>query len=142
MTSRFKNKIIPRIFKWEGTVFEYDPDDRGGATKFGIDQRSHLNTDIKNLTEEQATEIYWREWVKYGCEHLSAPMDWVFFNACVNCGNGRASTFLKECNLNPSKFLDAQELFYRRLAEARPSSRKYLKGWLARTEDLRKVALA
>ena len=69
-------------------MFEDDPDDRGGATKFGIDQRSHLNTDIKNLTAEQATEIYWSEWVKYGCEHLSPPIDWVFFNACVNCGNG------------------------------------------------------
>jgi lysozyme family protein len=141
MTSRFYNKIIPWIFKWEGTVFENDPDDPGGATKFGIDQRSHLTVDIKNLTENEATEIYWKEWIDCGCDHLSPPLDWVYFNACVNCGKGRASTFLKQCNLNASKFLDSQELFYRRLAEARPSSMKYLKGWLARTEDLHKVAL-
>jgi lysozyme family protein len=139
MTDRFKNQIIPWLFSWEGTTYENDPDDNGGATKFGIDQRSHPDVDIKNLTAEHATEIYWNEWVKDGCEYLPQPLDWIFFNASVNCGRGRAAKLMNESRRDPRKFLDAQDDFYRRLADSKPSSRKYLKGWLARTEDLRKV---
>jgi len=53
MTARFKDEIIPWLFKWEGTYYEDDKDDPGGATKFGIDQRSHPHVDIRNLTAEQ-----------------------------------------------------------------------------------------
>lgn len=35
-------------------------------------------------------------------------------------------------------FLDEQDAFYRRLAASRVKSRKYLKGWLNRTADLRR----
>jgi lysozyme family protein len=142
MNNRFKNKVIPFIFKWEGTTYENDKDDPGGATRFGIDQRSHPNTDIKNLTAEKAMEIYWNEyWIKCACDDFDWPMSFIFFNCCVNCGIGRANKILKLTGKNPKKFLDEQEDFYRRLAEARPASKKYLKGWLARTEDLRKITV-
>jgi len=140
MTERFKKIVIPFIFKWEGTKFENDPDDNGGATKFGIDQHSHPNTDIKNLTAEKAMEIYWNEyWIKCSCDDFDWPFSFIFFNCCVNCGIGRANKILKLMGKNPKKFLDEQEAFYRRLAEARPTSKKYLKGWLARTKDLSKA---
>jgi len=139
MTDRFKNKIIPWLFKWEGTTYENDPDDAGGATKFGIDQRSHPSVNIKDLTAEQATDIYWSEYVKYACDHLSPPLDWVFFNCCVNCGIGRAQKIFNQSGRDASKFLSLQDSFYESLAEAKPITKKYLKGWLARTEDLRKV---
>jgi hypothetical protein len=57
----------------------------------------------------------------------------------VNCGVGRATKIKAQSGINGSKFLDIQNMFYRELAHRRPSSMKYLKGWLARTEDLRKV---
>ena len=139
MTDRFKNQIIPWIFRWEGTAFEDDKDDPGGATRYGIDARSHPGVDIKNLTASHAAEIYWSEWIKDACDHLPEPLDWVFFNCAVNCGMGRAAKLLRESNRNAGKFLDLQEEFYKSLAASRPSSQKYLKGWLARTEDLRRV---
>jgi hypothetical protein len=37
-----------------------------------------------------------------------------------------------------SVFLDGQEAFYRRLVERRPRLKKFLKGWLNRTGDLRR----
>jgi len=141
MTDRFKNIIIPWILKWEGTKYENDPDDPGGATKYGIDQRSHPNTNIKNLTASDATDIYWSEWIKDGCEHITPPLDWVFFNACVNCGMSRAQEWIRGSGRDASKFLDLQEDFYEELARKKPTSRKFLKGWLARTEDLRQAAL-
>ena len=139
MTERFKTKIIPWLFKWEGTSYENDPDDPGGETRYGIDKRSHPSVNIRDLTTDQAADIYWSEYVKYACDHLSPPFDWVFFNACVNCGVGRAQKILKESGKDSSKFLSLQDSFYESLAASKPSSKKYLKGWLARTEDLRKV---
>lgn len=38
-----------------------DPQDPGGETKWGISKRSYPNLDIKNLTRDQAKEIYLRD---------------------------------------------------------------------------------
>ena len=139
MTAYFRNKVIPFLWEWEGTVFENDPDDPGGATKFGIDQRSHPNVDIKNLTAEEATNLYWQEWVKDGCEHLPTPLDWLFFDAAVNCGLGRAQKFLTASARDPKKFQQERSDFYTRLVEQKPRLAKFKKGWLARVNDLSKV---
>jgi len=139
MTARFQKEIIPWIFKWEGTTYENDADDPGGATKFGIDQRSHPHVDIRNLTDESAAGIYWTEYCNLHCDEYAPQFDWIFFNCCVNCGVGRATKIKSQSGLNGSKFLQIQDLFYKSLAESRPSSKKYLKGWLARTDDLRKA---
>jgi lysozyme family protein len=37
-------------------IAERDPDDPGGLTKFGIDQRSHPTVDINALRLEQAKQ--------------------------------------------------------------------------------------
>jgi lysozyme family protein len=140
MTTRFLKLIIPWLFKWEGTKYEDDPDDPGGETRYGIDKRSHPDEDIKNLTADRATQIYWDEyWVKHRCDHMNQPMDWVLFNACVNCGWKRASKLLVESQAVPTRFLRAQADFYRRLVAIKPVARKYLKGWLARLNDLAKA---
>ena len=139
MTRRFLD-FMPFIFRWEGG-YDNDPDDPGGETKFGIDKRSHPEVDIRNLTREEATEIYWRcYWVRHGCEWFAKPLGEVFFNACVNCGPGRARALLRAAPAPPTAllFLDAQDAFYRRLAQARPGLAKFLKGWLNRTADLRR----
>jgi len=140
MTARFKNVIIPWLFKWEGTTYENDPDDNGGATKYGVDQRSHPSVDIKNLTADEATDIYWSEWIKDGCEHLDPPLDWLFFDAAVNCGVGRAQQFLTASARNPQKFQQERSDFYVRLANQKVTLSKYLKGWIARVNDLSKSA--
>jgi lysozyme family protein len=145
MTEQFKKVIIPWIFKWEGTTYENDPDDPGNdgtkyrGTKYGIDARSHPKVDIRNLTAEQAMEIYWNKyWLKFKCNEIKWPMSFVWFNCCVNCGLQRAKEIFKIAGNNPKKFLDEQKAFYVRLAKARPTSQKFLKGWLNRTNDLSK----
>lgn len=130
--------MIPWLFKWEGTTYENDPDDPGGATKFGIDQRSHPRENIRSLTDDRAKEIYWTEyWQKYHCESYPYPYGEVIFNACVNCGFGRVQKIFRAGGSTPPKFLNEQDAFYNRLANARTASHKYLKGWLNRTRDLR-----
>ena len=41
-----------------------DPDDRGGETKFGISKRSYPHLDIRNLSLEQAKQIYYEDFWK------------------------------------------------------------------------------
>jgi len=128
--------FMPFILTWEGEVFENDPDDPGGATKFGIDQRSHPGIDIRNLTKAGATEIYWHEWLEAGCADMPSPMAEVFFNCAVNMGLGRAKEFYATAKTAES-FLTLQEAKYRSIA-SHGSMGKFLKGWLNRTNALRK----
>lgn len=139
MTALFRNKVIPFLWEWEGTTYENDPDDPCGATKYGIDQRSHKDVDIKNLTEDQAIEIYWSEWLRCGCDHLPYPLNWVFFDTAVNLGVGRASEFLKESNGDVNKFLDLRIDKYRQIGRDRPRSQKFVNGWVNRAAALRKA---
>jgi len=144
------DKFMPFIFKWEcvrdrkgNVIAENDPDDPGGLTKYGIDQRSHPNTDIRNLTERQARTIYLTEyWERNKIDSMPEPLGEAYFNACVNCGAGRARKLLAQSGNSASGFIRAHEDFYRRLADSRPSLRKFLKGWLNRTTDLKKFIKA
>ena len=140
MTKRFLD-FIPFIFKWEGG-YGNDPDDPGGETNFGIDKRSHPGVDIRRLTRNGAVEIYWRDyWSRNKCEEMASPIADVFFNCCVNCGPARARKLLA-CSADATAFLDNQDAWYRKLAQARPALHKFLHGWLNRTSDLRQTMCA
>jgi len=54
---------VPHVLKREGGYVD-DPTDRGGETKYGISKRSYPQLDIKNLTLEQALEIYRKDYWK------------------------------------------------------------------------------
>lgn len=159
--ARFQN-WFNWLLKWEGTVFENDPDDPGGATKFGIDQRSHPKEDIRNLTRERAAEIYWTEyWTKCRAHEMPAKLGEVVANIAVNAGHGRASKWLQTivgtlpdgiigkatleavARWNPDQLakalLDRTEEHYRSIAKGRLA--KFLKGWLNRNNDLRALIL-
>ena len=59
MEERF-NRMIEVILRHEGGYVD-DPDDLGGETKYGITKRRYPDLDIANLTIEDATEIYYRD---------------------------------------------------------------------------------
>ena len=142
--SRF-DEMMPWIFKWEcvrnragQVIAENDPSDPGGATKYGVDQRSHPSVNIYALTESQALDIYKREyWDRNKIDSMPAKLGEAYFNCCVNCGAGRAKKILAQSR-DVSSFILAQEGFYHRLAASNPKLKKFLKGWLNRTQDLRK----
>jgi len=154
MTERFEN-FIPFTLEHEGGAYENDPDDPGGSTKWGIDIASHpflSIVDLKNLTQDEATQIYFdstykgklvchesqrTDWQKVGAEELPSKLGESHFDACVNCGRKRANKFLDESGGDVAKYNHERDAFYYRLAEARPRMRKFLKGWLNRTRDLR-----
>jgi len=92
-------KAFMFILKWEGGYVN-DSDDPGGETKYGISKRQYPNLDIKNLTIEDAKEIYWKDyWLKGQCEKIksfSFRLAFIHFNYCVNVGIKRASKFLQQ----------------------------------------------
>ncbi len=150
MTPEFLKVTKEFIFTWECVykkghygdldyvTWEDEDGDPGGVTKYGIDKRSHPKEDVKNLTLERALEIYWKEyWLANKCDKLPAKLAEVHFNACVNCGPGRAKQFLA-VNNNALGYLESHEAFYHRLVAQKSSFKKFLKGWLNRTAALRK----
>jgi len=50
-------KAFETVIGHEGG-YVFDPDDKGGETKFGISKRSYPNVDIKSLSLVDAREIY------------------------------------------------------------------------------------
>ena len=92
------NKCVEFVLAREGG-YSNDPNDSGGETNFGISKRWHKTLDIKNLTKEQAIEIYKKEyWIPCGAELLDNKMGLAVFDTAVNCGIVNARKFLKEYN--------------------------------------------
>jgi lysozyme family protein len=74
-----------------------DKNDPGKETKFGISKKSYPNLDIKNLTIEQAKEIYKRDyWDKAHCDDFMFPWNIIMFDSAVHHGVGRAKILIKE----------------------------------------------
>lgn len=65
-----------------------DPRDPGGETKYGISKRSYPRTDIKNLTLDQAKEIYKRDfWDAMKADYIpDGAIRLDIFDMAVNSG--------------------------------------------------------
>lgn len=145
-TPRF-DAFIPWIHEWEdvtdrhgNVITEHDPDDPGGATKYGIDKSSHPNVNVEKLTREQADQLYFsypgQGWQPLGCEDMAPKLGEAYFNAVTNAGKGRADKLLTESGGDPKKFILAQGGFYRRLVINNPRLKKYYGGWINRLNSL------
>jgi lysozyme family protein len=77
--------------------FSNDKNDPGGATKFGISQRSYPNVDIKNLTIDQAKAILRADYWDAVCgDELPDPLSHLVFDAAVNQGVHVAKCLMQE----------------------------------------------
>lgn len=122
------------IFKWEGGYVN-DPDDPGGETKWGISKRSYPGVDIKNLTKDQAKEIYRRDyWDKADLERYPQDKAIVLMNVAVNMGVGRVAKFAEKDDYRAA--IAAILAYYDSLIAKNPKLAKYRKGWVNRTNDL------
>jgi lysozyme family protein len=80
-----------------------DPRDPGGETKYGISKRSYPNVDIKNLTIEQAKEIYLKDfWDKCKCSQIRGELRLTLFDMAVNQGTNTAIKCMQSAvNVSP-----------------------------------------
>lgn len=87
---------IEIILKFEGGYVN-DPQDPGGETKYGISKRAYPNLDIKNLTMDEAKDVYFvNYWKKMHCDKLSDGINLAVFDCSVNQGTSRATLFLQK----------------------------------------------
>ncbi|HTD21840.1 MAG TPA: glycosyl hydrolase 108 family protein [Terriglobales bacterium] len=138
-----------------------DPTDPGSETKYGISKRSYPKLNIKNLTVEQAAQIYERDfWEKiHGGKIQDQALANKLFDLAVNMGVGRAIRLLQEASglcglpLKEDGVMGTQTLtvinmcnsgalllefkalassYYRELAHVHPALQRFLGGWLKR----------
>jgi len=170
MTKRFL-KAVKYTFEHEGG-YNHIKEDRGGATNFGMsfnllkllkldvnkDGVVDIN-DIKELTMEQAEDIYYNNFWRPAYEVFHEKVGIKVFDVAVNAGHKRAHILLQRA-LNKlgervvedgmlgretigtvSKYTEAQVLekycevqadFYNDIVKRNPSQRKFINGWLNR----------
>jgi len=143
----------------EGGLY-FNENDPGKLTNMGITQRDYPLLDIKNLTREQADEIFWQDyWLKSSAYLIPYPAYISFFDSVVNTGRKQANKFLQRVvgatadgivgpytrSLLSKKdpvdvaygIIDQRQTFYNNLAENRPKLAVFLKGWTNRNNNLR-----
>lgn len=156
-----------QILVYEGSKYTNDPDDPGGATKWGItlgDYRLHSNPhgqpqDIMNLSREEAIRIYKKHyWDAVSGDQLPFYMAFEVFDFGVNSGIGRSVPFAgniigasntrkvdadfvaKAVAFDTDSFID--QYHEAKLAAYRTfkSSWKYLPGWTSRANQTKALA--
>ena len=111
------DEIIEVVLEHEGGYVD-DPDDRGGATNWGVTQAVYENfvgykcdkEEIKNMDEETAKEIYHEKfWKPSRADKLPAEVRETYFDMVVNHGQGGAVKILQQaCNnkRKPDNYID------------------------------------
>ena len=99
--------IIQVVLKHEGGYVD-DPDDRGGATNWGVTQAVYEDyvgykcdkDEIKNMNQEVAEEIYFEKyWKPSKAQKLPEEIRQTYFDMVVNHGQGGAVKILQQaCN--------------------------------------------
>lgn len=152
-------KCIKVILRNEGGYVNH-PSDPGGETNFGICKRNYPDLDIKNLTEDQAIGIYfkdyWQRMNLHGIRSESAVLE--LFDMGVNAGLRTAVKLAQKLigafadgiiglettekiNLFPADFTELykanRKMYYIALARRKPELEVFLKGWLNRVDNCR-----
>ena len=153
------NEIIEKVLEHEGGYVN-DPKDLGGETKYGITKRFYPDIDIKNLTIEQAKDIYKSDyWDKNKVESLPQNLWHIYFDMCVNMGKRTAVKVLQRAAVNKGRDIEVDgglgpmtigalkgvELdrvrafrvkYYVDLITARPEQEKFYLGWFRRATEV------
>jgi len=147
---------ITKVIGREGGYVN-DPDDPGGETKYGISKKAYPKVDIKNLTMDDAVEIYKDDyWLPAKIERLPDKLQGQYFDMVVNQGIAKSAKILQRaCNgknkskiqvdgkvgpktikatakLEPERLRAYRLMEYARLALTRPELEKYYYGWVRR----------
>ncbi|AYA40564.1 N-acetylmuramidase [Xenorhabdus nematophila] len=140
-----------------------DPHDRGGETQYGISQRSYPRLDIRALTQDDATAIYYRDfWLTAGCERVPAGISLVLFDSAVQHGVVSAIRLLQRAvAVRDDGILGTQTLaaiavtvpddllhrlinqrarYYAQIIARNPLQQRFLHGWFNRLDSLVQAA--
>lgn len=155
--SPIKDQIIPI----EGG-YVFNKNDPGGETKYGISKRSYPHLDIKNLTLDEAGDIYKRDFWdvikldQFNDQSIAENIFWFGVHAgpitSIKCLQkalnkigqpvisdgiiGKETLNSVNSVINPIFKLDALKLeqiqYYVKIVNSKPSSKEFLLGWINR----------
>ena len=152
------DRALDLTLRFEGGYANH-PDDPGGETKYGISKRAYPHLDIRNLTREQAAEIYRRDyWRAARCDELPEQVAIAHFDCAVNCGVETAARILQRAAnvkddgeigpvtlaavraADPARLVERMLLerlaYYSDIALRRSQLRTFLLSWVSRTVTL------
>lgn len=135
--SNVRDATINFILDAEGS--DYVPDDAGaGEAKFGIVAKFNPGVDVKNLTKQQAAQIYREKyWSAVDGDNLPPAIAAVMADTAVNMGAGKAKQLLQQSGGDITKFLDLRRDHYRKLIADNPAKYgQFEKGWMNRVDRL------
>jgi lysozyme family protein len=95
--ANFGEAIVKTLAKEGGSRFTNVSSDKGGATKYGISQAAYPTLDIPNLTEQQARDIYKRDyWDRVRGDDIKSDLIAEnIFDTAVNMGVRTASRLVQ-----------------------------------------------
>ena len=135
------DRVIKLIERVEGGWSNH-PDDRGGATKYGITAAtaSRHGLNVSTLTREQAREIYRKDyWIPSGASSAQWPLNLAIMNSYVNSGRKwqiTGSTPLEQA----INYINQQNNYYHQIISNNPSQRVFANGWFRRTKFMVEAA--
>lgn len=120
-------QAVALVLKHEGGYTPGLPDDPGGETNFGIAKKFHPDVDIKNLTVEQAKEIYEREYWRFdGVENQQEA------NCLLDCSASQGLAFAVELQGQTLRGIQLARL----LRYARDPRHQFYHTWFSRVLDV------
>merc|ERR1711934_47667 len=98
------DEIIEEVLVAEGGYVD-DPDDKGGATNFGVTQASFsaykgyevTKQEVKEMTREEAKECYKKDfWLPAKVERFPERLRHIYFDMVVNMGRRNAGKIIQQ----------------------------------------------
>jgi len=90
------SEALELVLSFEGG-YSNNENDPGGETNFGISKKAYPHLDIKNLTLEQAKEIYKQDyWFKIKGDNLPSGLSMIMLDTAVNHGVHKAIVLLQK----------------------------------------------
>jgi lysozyme family protein len=156
MKREFKD-YLEVILRHEGGYVD-NKNDLGGETNYGISHRAYPDLDIKNLTIEQVSDIYYNDyWLKLNIDNLfNEDLKLHIFDMAVNAGTKTSIKLLQHIlgvvedgimgSETESKveeyftsiltlYKNARITYYNSLVTKNPKLQEFLKGWILRVNN-------
>ena len=142
-------KAMPHLFNREGDYSNHALD-KGGKTKYGVTDntlrqykdthKNFPNINIKDLTKEQAAQIYYDEyWKKSGADKIKdKDLAYVHFDATVNHGLKNSRKFLEQSGGDFDKYIEIRRNFYKAIVKNNPKQDVFYNGWMNRLDEIKK----
>jgi hypothetical protein len=133
------DSAVSRLLIHEGGYAENDGN-TGAPVNFGINQKANPDIDVKNLTREQAVQIYrTRYWNAINGDTLAPELQGTALDAAANQGPENARKWIAESGGDVVRFNELRRNHYEALL-AKPEYARFRRTWMGRLEFYEKQA--